>query len=419
MSVNQNNLFNSKTDPIPEIRRDIEVISVKNNGDSYLYFHDNLGYATPNFALDSKVATVLSLLDGRKSIQDLSPYLGEEVTSDQLLEYIQFLDENRLLHSSHFKNYARHVEQKYESSGIHKSVTAGFSYPAEPEELKKYLDEAFSQTSLNVEETNLKSTRALYAPHIDPRVGIESYAKAFSSIKGIKPKRVVILATSHYASLYPDTYQNEPFIVSDKDFELPLGTIKSDKKAIKNLLSYSEETGLTGKDRAHRIEHSIELHLLFLSYLWDHNYTIVPILVSGLDDLFYMEEGHRAKQVEAFGKLINEQFGRDEETFFLISGDLAHIGKKFGDQQPAKTMFGGVKSFDTLFLKHARNGDEQKVLDLVKEKYDPYRICGFPPLYAFLKSMPGLKGEVISYDMWDEQERESAVTFGSILYSKQ
>ena len=414
--MSEEKLFSSKTDPIPEVRRSIDIIPVENNGHSYLYFHDSLGYATPDFALDRQVAPILSLLDGSKSIQDLSPYLGEGVSSDQLLEYIKFLDKNRLLHSSHFKSYAEQVEQNYEESGLHKAVTAGLSYPEEPGDLKSYLDEAFSGEAINGEYKKQGSIKGLYAPHIDPRVGMQSYAKAFSSIKNIKPKRVVILATSHYAGLYSDTYQNEPFIISRKDFELPLGTIPSDKEAINRLMSGKEKTGLTGRDRAHRIEHSIELHLLFLSYLWDHDYKIIPILVSGLDDLMYMRDGYRSKQIKEFGKVLNNQFGDDDDTFFLISGDLAHVGKKFGDRKPAREMFNEVKSFDKLFLQYAEQASEEKLLDLVSEQYDPYRICGFPPLYTFLKSMPGLQGKALNYDLWDEHERESAVSFGSILY---
>ncbi|MGK7370631.1 MAG: hypothetical protein ACNS64_10475, partial [Candidatus Halalkalibacterium sp. M3_1C_030] len=147
--MSNNELFNSKTDPIPEVRRSIEIIPVENNGHSYLYFHDSLGYATPDFALDRQVASLLSLLDGSKSIRDLSPYLGENVTEDQLLHYIRFLDENCLLHSAHFKEHAEKIEQTYEKSDVHNAVTAGLSYPDEPRELKNYLEDAFSNETLN------------------------------------------------------------------------------------------------------------------------------------------------------------------------------------------------------------------------------------------------------------------------------
>ncbi|NGP77486.1 AmmeMemoRadiSam system protein B [Balneolaceae bacterium YR4-1] len=414
--MSKEQLFDSKTDPIPGVRRNIDIIPVENNGQSYLYFHDSLGYATPDFALDRQAASLLSLLDGRKSIEDLSPYLGENVSTDQLLKYIRFLDENRLLQSSHYYNYAEQIEQQYEESGTHEAVTPGSSYPKEPDELQTYLENAFSGIRSNGETLANGSAKALYAPHIDPRVGMDTYAHAFSAIRYLEPKRLVILATSHYAGLYRDVYQNYPFIVSRKNFQLPTRTITSDKKAIDKLVSENSENGLTDRDRAHRIEHSIELPLLFLSHLWKHEFSIVPVLVSSIDDLMYMREGHRAEQIAKFGESLQKQFGNDNDTFFLISGDLAHVGKKFGDKKPAREMFEEVRKFDQRFLSKGEEAKPDELLELISEKYDPYRICGFPPLYTFLKSMSGLKGKVLNYDLWDEHERESAVSFGSILY---
>lgn len=417
--ADNNQLFNSKTEPIPPVRPELNIIPIENNGNSYLYFHDTLGYATSNFALDRQVETVLSLLDGNKSIEDLTPYLGEGVSSDQLLDYIRFLDENRLLHSTHLKQHASRIEEEYEASSIHQSVTAGVSFPADPEELTAYLEEAFSKHNKD-DGSRIQQNgpvKALFAPHIDPRVGIESYVQAFSPVRSLKPKRVIILATSHYSDIYPDLYSNKPFIISQKNFKMPLGEIPSDRATIRRLIDHSGSLGVSGMDRAHRIEHSIELHLLFLSYLWNHDFRIVPILVRNFDELYYMEDGHLGGQIRQFAEAVAETADGDDETFFLISGDLSHIGRKFGDEQPATAMLNEVKSFDRLFMDFASKGKEEKLYNLMKEKYDPYRICGFAPLYTFLKIVPEVTGDILSYDVWDERERESAVSYGSILYS--
>ncbi len=415
--MSQNQFFNSINKPIPEIRRDLEIIPVKENGDSYLYFHDARGYATSNLALHRQAASLLSLIDGKKSVNDLKPYLGQDVTDDHLLKFIRFLDKNGLLNSQRLRKVAEETEMIYEKSTIHESVTAGSSYPKEPDMLKSNLDEAFGNYADNI-EANPLTAKALYAPHIDPRVAMRNYVQAFAPVRNLTPKRVVILATSHHAGLYPDIYENSPFILVNKDFNLPLGTVPCDKDAIAKLAENREETGVTTHDRAHRMEHSIELHLLFLRYLWKHDFKVVPLLVKGLDDLYYMPDGHLGKQLSAFSKTLYNHFGNDDETFFLISGDLAHIGKKFGDQQPASTIFGKVKEFDQKFLRYAADNQQDKLLELMKKDMDPYRICGFPPLYTFLQSMSGVKGTTLSYHLWDETERESAVSYGSILYEK-
>jgi AmmeMemoRadiSam system protein B len=408
-------LFSSKTEPIPELRQDLQLIPIQENGSTLLYFHDQQGYATPNFALKREAGQLLSLFDGQKSINDLSPHLGEGVSKEDLLQFIRLLDKNRVLASDYFEQHAEKIETGYEKSTVHQSVTAGSSFPANPDELKDYLDNAFAKYA-NGNINAVDSAKALYAPHIDPRVALESYVKAFAPIRDLKPKRVVMLATSHYAGLYPDLYQNNPFILINKDFHMPLGTIPRDQQAIEELQDFDADAGISIHDRAHRMEHSLELHLLFLSYLWDHEYEIVPFVIRGLDDLYYMQDGHLGRQLDNFSTLLNKKYGNDNDTFFLISGDLAHVGKKFGDDSPAATMFDDIETFDQRFLEHGSKNERKSILALMKEEYDPYRVCGFPPLYTFLQTMPRAEGKILSYDLWDERERESAVTFSSILY---
>lgn len=417
MTKKPDSIFNSYTDPIPPLRYDVQIIPIKQNGETFLYFQDQMGYANSNFAVPYSAQSLFSLFDGSRSIEDILEFSADEITKEQVLEYVQFLDENVLLHSTHFKEQAEKTESDYEQADIHPSFTAGLSYPEDREELTHFLNEAFEKLP---DTEPASQAKALYAPHIDYRVGLNSYVKAFSSIKNLKPKRVVLLGTSHYSGMYPDLYEGFPFVISDKDFKMVNGTLKADRKVLSTIREKIQgnevEYGITFQDRAHRIEHSIELHLLLLNHLWDHAFEILPILVGSLDELFYKADGFQGQQVEKFSGLMKELFEADENTFFCISGDLAHVGKKFGDDKPAKKLFEEVRNFDETFLDIGASGSPQKILSLMSQKYDPYRICGYPPLYAYLKTFTGVSGEILTYDIWDEEERESGVSFGSILY---
>lgn len=410
-------IFNSFTDPIPPLRYELQIIPVKQNGETFLYFQDQFGYAQSDFAVPYSAQSLFNLFDGSRSVEDILEFSAEKITKEQVLEYVQFLDEKALLHSPYFKEYASNTEKEYEESEVHPSNTYGISYPEDPEELKHFLNEAFEKLPTS---DPVKQAKALYAPHIDYRVGLNSYVKAFSSIKNLKPKRVVILATSHYSGMYPEIYEEHPFVISAKDFELVNGTVKADREAIQEIADQVRDDeldyGITFQDRAHRIEHSIELHLLLLNHLWDHEFKVVPIVVGSLEELFYKADGFQGQQVEQFSGLMSKLFGEDEDTFFCISGDLAHIGKKFGDDKPAKELFEEIRTFDEDFLEFGAKGKPDKILELMSQKYDPYRICGYPPLFSFLKAFPHLSGEILTYDIWDEEERESGVSFGSILY---
>ncbi|WP_340105864.1 AmmeMemoRadiSam system protein B [Rhodohalobacter sp. 8-1] len=411
--MNQN-IFNSKTDIIPPVRRDLQIIPVEDNGRDLLLFYDTMKISEPGFALDRSVEPILSLLDGRKTLRQLTAYFGEDVAEDNILSFIKMLDKQLLLESDYFRKKAENIELKFEDSDIRRPALADSIYPSDPSEYSAFIDNLLKKASDETNAFNTEPKKALYAPHIDLRVGATQYAEAFSTLKVLQPKRVVILATSHYSGYYPQLYTGFPYVGSTKSFEVPGRTFKTDQTAINYLSDFGSEIGFTTRDRAHRIEHSIETHLLFAGHLWPHDFEIVPILVGGIDEIFYKQDGEMGTKISAFSDALRVL--DTDDTFYLISGDLSHIGKKFGDSVPASSMRSTVESFDKTFMHAAVENNSEKMITHISEDYDPYRVCGFPPLYTFMQSFPDLKGRSLNYHWWDEQERESAVSFGSIAY---
>lgn len=405
-------LFNSTTKPIPPIRRDIQVLPVEDNGHSLLLFHDPMKISASGFALDRSVEPVLSLIDGHKSLDQLIPYFSDGVSAKELLKFIRLLDEQKLLESEHFRTHSERVETTFEDADIRPPALAKTSYPDDADRLEVFMHNIMEQS--NGSAVTATPRKALYAPHIDLRVGSKQYAEAFSTLKKIKPKRVVILAAAHYSGYHPELYEGYPFIGSAKDYQLPGRVLKTDRETINSLDKNRSETGFTLKDRAHRIEHSIETHLLFASHIWEHDFQIVPILVGGIEEIFYKTDGGLGQKIDRFSEQL-KQLDTDD-TFYLISGDLSHVGKKFGDITPAGSIRNDVENFDHEFIKSAIESDPGGLVTHMGTEYDPYRVCGFPPLFTFLKTFPGYKGTRINYHWWDEKERESAVSFGSIAF---
>lgn len=407
-------IFNSKTDIIPPVRRDVQIIPVEDSGRDLLLFSDTMKLSEPGFALDRSVEPILSLLDGRKTLRQLTAYFGDDVSEDKILSFIRMLDEQLLLESGYFRKEAENIELKFEQSGTREPALAGSSYPSDPGKFSAFVDNLLEIAASNTENENRVPKKALYAPHIDLRVGAKQYAEAFSTLKNLKPKRIVILATSHYSGYYPQLYDGFPYVGSDKSFKIPGRAFKTDQASIRYLADRGNKIGFTTRDRAHRIEHSIETHLLFAGHLWMHDFEIVPILVGGIDDIFYKRDGEIGSKITAFSDALREL--DTDDTFYLVSGDLSHIGKKFGDSISASSMRSSVESFDKKFMSAAVENDSEKMIAHISEEYDPFRVCGFPPLYTIMRTFPDIKGRSLNYHWWDEQERESAVSFGSIAY---
>lgn len=408
--MNDTLLFDSLTSPIPGIRHDLNIVPIKDDGRDLLYFHDVMGYASPNFALDSQVKTVLSLINNKTSVKEICKLSNGNISTDELLEFIQLLDQNRILNTKHFKLFSNKIEKQFEKSTVRKPALAGRSYPENPEQLNEYLTSFFE----GINPSLTQDIKALYAPHIELSVGQNQYAEAFSHLSNLTPKRVVILATSHYAGYFPDIYDGKPFIATRKDFKLPHRLIETDRDYLSRLSVSDANNGVTFSDRAHRIEHSIETHLLFASYFWKHDFRVIPILIGSFDEILYHNSGDLAGKIDRFTDQLKAL--DDDDTFYLISGDLSHIGKKFGDQTRADLMKDKVQSIDKNFLEASANLETDQLLKNLASHYDSSRICGFPPLYTFINTFEHLNGDQINYHWWDETTTESAVSFGSIIY---
>jgi MEMO1 family protein len=405
-------IIHSAIKRIPEIRRDLQIIPVSDNGRTLLYFHDSMGYMPPHFALDISVEPLLNMFTGTYSVEQMADLTGHQLSTEMLLEFVQLLDKNLVLNSGYFRHQTEKINNIFEKGHERKPLLAGHIYPDEPKELTLFLQEIFRDISVN-EKWN-KQPRALYAPHIDLSVGIRQYAEAFIHLNEIRPTRVIVLGTAHYTGYYGRFYDNFPFIGSDKVFELPGCKIQPDREVLHHLNHGKNLNGFTLNDRAHRMEHSIEIHLLFARHFWQHNFSIVPILVGSFDELFYMSGGDLDSKIKRFSEDLNHWI--DDDTFILVSGDLSHVGRKFGDDDSAGNMKNWVSELDRKFLKYASKGISTSMLTLLSEKYDQTRICGFPPLYLLLNLLRQHEGRIINYHWWDETETESAVSFGSILY---
>ena len=82
------------------------------------------------------------------------------------------------------------------------------------------------------------------------------------------------------------------------------------------------------------------------------------------------------------------------------------------------SMIEDVEFNDKLFMQAGASGNQLKhLLYMMKKNHNKYRICGFSPLVTFLTAFNGIEGKVLNYDVWDDKESESAVSYGSILFN--
>ncbi len=393
--------------PLPPVRNDISAYEI---APGVIMLHDDALYAPNTVRISRSLVEYLALLDGTRSADYLARKAadaGRSFSVPEFLEMVALLDRERFLDSPDFREYRARRDREYNESTTRAAAHAGSSYPDDPDELREMFD---SFLAADPAPSKRSAPVAVIAPHIDFRVGGESYGPAYNALRHSDADTFVIFGVSHQMSY-------DSFMISGKDFETPLGTVPADREFIERFRR-NLPFEITRNEIAHKREHSIEFQAVFLRHIFpDRDFRIVPILTGSLYEYVELAGGNAAED-ERLTTLYDtlrstgEELGR--KICYIAGADLCHIGRKFGDDFAARTILADVRRFDERLLEQAATPDADGFLRTLTEQRNKYRVCGVAPIYATLRTAQPVSGEVLVYDQWDETERDSAVTFASV-----
>lgn len=398
----------------PKLRDDIEIIPTQYQGEKALVVKDSLGLIREPVLLRGEVLDFLSLMDGEKSIQDIQVDLirlknGIFVSSDDVRKVISELDSAFLLDSERCRQEKNKIIEEYSQLRIRPAFLSGKSYPASAEKLHSHLDSFLRPNKDLVPELKGKEIRALIAPHIDLEVGKTVYAKAYGALKDSSPKKILLLGTGH-------SLQEHFLSLTEKDFETPLGRVKTDKEWIRKLREVGREN-VSPDDFAHRSEHSLEFQLIFLQHIFGSEFDLIPILCGSFHRV--IDSVSRPSEIAGMNDFLNTlRFFGDEETSdaLVVAGvDFSHIGPKFGHRQQASFLLLEAKSHDKILIDAICAGDVVQFWAEIKRVHNKYNVCGFSALACLMEIMPEARGHLLDYYIWEEEPTQSAVSFAGIV----
>jgi hypothetical protein len=201
----------------------------------------------------------------------------------------------------------------------------------------------------------------------------------------------VILGPNH-------TGRGSGVALSQEDWETPLGVVHNDKE-LGQLIQKNSKI-LDFDEAAHEGEHSVEVQLPFLQFLYK-NTRIVPICV-GLGDYGTAEDIAHA--------ILKASQAAKREIFVIASSDFTH----FEDAQSAKQK-------DELAIKHIERLNAKNFLKEVE--MNDMSICGYAPImvamvYSQLKG--GKEAKVLKYANSGDVTKDyhEVVAYCSIAFPK-
>jgi MEMO1 family protein len=420
--------------------RPLEAFPVQQQGQMLLALRDPSGLAR-EIMLQPLAVAILELCDGDRTrdqiCADFQQKYNRPLGRDSLDKLLSQLDDAHLLDSDAFRQFSANLFGEFSRSPVRAAHLAGKAYPADPNELRKFLDETFvpPHGPGRPPAASGPLPRAIIAPHIDFTRGGAAYAWAYRDLAAASelPERIIVFGTSHAGS-------EHPFTLTRKHYDTPFGQMDTDVELVDRVvagvqkrLGQARADALFRDEHHHRGEHSLEFQMVWLKYLLGDRASevkVMPILCGSLHE--FVESDADPAMDERLAVFLEElKLALDgKKVLWLAGADLAHVGPQFarpgdGDTDPLdKDDRASLEKRDQETLQPVIRGDAKGWFSAIRLERDRRRVCGLPPIYAMLRSAEAsagsLKdGKLLVYAQCPADERGgSIVSIASLVFAQ-
>ncbi len=375
--------------------------------------YDQVRISDTQLALGPVDFEILKRINGQTSIKEIHHQVQKTLGGGLILplpvvaRFIADLDQALFLDNSKFHAVV--------NAPVRKSSCIG-CYDPDPKAFCGQMTELFARFGPSEPrgEATDHMLGGLVVPHMDYQRGAATYAHAYHHLMGqTNAKLFVILATSHYT--------DHPINLTRKHFQSPLGVIPTDIAYVDRIVDHLGDWVFEDEVVAHFPEHSVELEAVILHFLrpGEKDIRIVPIVLGNIEKA--MGSGKPGEEIEPLKKILEAlrmaQVGAKEPVCYLLSGDLAHIGPKFGD--PVKldgNRITASRTKDKTVLDRLVEGSADGFLSQVGSEKNERNICGLAPFWYGLKLMNGRPGKLLHYQQYVDPKWHESVSFTSVAY---
>ncbi|MCK4884603.1 AmmeMemoRadiSam system protein B [Candidatus Bathyarchaeota archaeon] len=274
---------------------------------------------------------------------------------------------------------------------------AGSWYAGTPNRLRNQIEELFIHklgpgSIPKVVKEGPRNLVGLVVPHAGYLASGPVAAHAYYHLANDgKPDVIVVFGPNHTG------HGSALSIMNEGVWRTPLGDVEIDAETANNILSASSIVDVD--ERAHAHEHSIELQLPFLQYLYGSDFKFVPVC-------FMMQDLESSREV---GKATAKAL-KDKNALVIASSDLTH----YEPQARAEKK-------DKMAIDAALKMDEEQYYHSV-EAYG-ISTCGYGPTIAAItaaKELGAKKAQLLCYKTSGDilGDRSAVVGYASIAFTK-
>jgi len=267
---------------------------------------------------------------------------------------------------------------------VRNPAVAGAFYPYDPERLRSIIRQFLEKA--DVRKNNVIG---LLSPHAGYTYCGKTAAAVYKTIAN-KFETAVILGSNHTGIGGVATCLGS--------WKTPLGLVETDQELFNDLI---KDSIITNDPRPHSREHSIEVQLPWLQYLFE-NFKIVPIVINPayFDVKSSSEIGNKIAEVaKKLGKKI----------LVIASSDLTHYGTIYGHvpfKGEPREVIRKIKEMDMRVIELIERLKPEDVIEICEK--NNLTVCGYGAIASMLfaaKKLGAKKGEVIDYSTSFEVSR--------------
>ena len=280
---------------------------------------------------------------------------------------------------------------------IRRPTQAGAFYEGDAEALKIQIENCFLQELgpkkyPQVNKNGPRQLVGLICPHAGYMYSGAVAANAYYELAcDGKPDIVVILGPNHTG------YGSALSLMNEGVWRTPFGDVEVDVETANQIV---QETRIVDvDDAAHRFEHSIEVQLPFLQYLYGSNFRFVPIC-------FQIQDLYSADEIgQAIAKVLNSK-----NAVVIASSDMTHY-------EPQIT----AASKDKAALKAVEAMDVKRFYSIIETQN--ITACGYGPIATTITAAKGMgakEAKLLSYKSSGDVtgDYSSVVGYAAVSFEK-
>ncbi len=276
---------------------------------------------------------------------------------------------------------------------VYKSIIAGQWYDADPEKLRRQIQDMFEKADVEP----IENVIGLILPHAGYMYSGLTACKGIKTTEKSTCSRIIILGTSHRAPL-----ENLVSIPSVDSYETPLGEIPLDTETLEELRKYPYFREVP---TAQQGEHSVEIELPLLQY-FKKEFKLVPLICGRLD----------LETTEKIGEILQNFV--DEKTLVIASSDFTHYGPNYGYLPFTDNIPENLKKLDMGAYEFIEKRDVKGLYNYIEET--GITICGPYGIGVLLKLLPeNAQVKLVEYKQSGEivNDYRNSVSYFSIAFT--